>query len=214
MDDVILAPSERVVVDVLFENPGELTLEHRTPERTYKLAHVTVTREPATPSLAEAFAVLRTDPELAAERERLAPLLDAPPDKTLAFVAEMDMPEPDVGAGEEIVYTCPMHPDVTSDAPDRCPQCGMKLLPAQLVSSAGGGHEHGHGEHEHGHGEHEHHHGGLGHSHEAAGGIEWEDDMVEVNRLTTPSNTRWRLVDRTDGTESRDVSWRFRVGDG
>src|SRR3954451_12841720 len=30
---VILAPSERVVVDVLFEQPGQLTLEHRTPER-------------------------------------------------------------------------------------------------------------------------------------------------------------------------------------
>ena len=31
VEDVVLAPSERVVVDVLFEQPGELTLEHRTP---------------------------------------------------------------------------------------------------------------------------------------------------------------------------------------
>ena len=38
VDEVILAPSERVVVDVLFEKPGELTLEHHTPGRVYPLA--------------------------------------------------------------------------------------------------------------------------------------------------------------------------------
>ena len=41
VEEVILAPSERVVVDVLFDEPGEATLEHRTPERTYPLAAIT-----------------------------------------------------------------------------------------------------------------------------------------------------------------------------
>src|SRR4051795_10528034 len=76
VEDVILAPSERVVVDVLFDAPGELALEHRTPDRTYKLADITVSDEQATPSLAESFDRLRTDPELTAERERLVPLMD------------------------------------------------------------------------------------------------------------------------------------------
>src|SRR3954453_10233511 len=62
IDDVVLAPSERVVVDVLFESPGRLTMEHRTPERTYKLPDITVSEEAASPSLAEAFATLRTAP--------------------------------------------------------------------------------------------------------------------------------------------------------
>ena len=26
------------------------------------------------------------------------------------------------------IYSCPMHPEVTSQEPGRCPQCGMKLL--------------------------------------------------------------------------------------
>ena len=128
VEDVILAPSERVVVDVCFETPGQLVLEHRTPDRTYKLADITVTDEQATPPLAEAFSELRTAPELAAERARLMPLVDAPPDKTLAFQAEMDMGEPDVGEGETLLYVCPMHPEVTSETPDHCPQCGMKLI--------------------------------------------------------------------------------------
>src|SRR5215208_4019735 len=38
VESVIIAPSERVVVDVLFDEPGELALEHRSPDRVYPLA--------------------------------------------------------------------------------------------------------------------------------------------------------------------------------
>jgi hypothetical protein len=27
------------------------------------------------------------------------------------------------------VYTCPMHPEVISSSPGKCPKCGMKLVP-------------------------------------------------------------------------------------
>ena len=32
------------------------------------------------------------------------------------------------------VYSCPMHPEVRSDAPGTCPKCGMKLVPADPAS--------------------------------------------------------------------------------
>jgi len=38
---------------------------------------------------------------------------------------------PDVPAGDAPIYTCPMHPDVTSTEPGRCPECNMKLVPEQ-----------------------------------------------------------------------------------
>ena len=156
--------------------------------------------------------------------------LDAPPDKTLAFVAEMDMGEPDVGGrrrlrlpdapggrqrraralpecGMKLIaeaaptgFACPMHPEVTSETAGPLPAVRHEAHP-------GAARPHGRRRprtatrHE------------PRHDHADAGGIEWEDDMVEVNKLTTPENMRWKLVDRSDDAENHAIDWQFRVGD-
>src|SRR5947209_6296333 len=149
VEEVLLSPSERVIVDVYFEYSGKTQLEHRTPERTYPLANVIVDAQPATPSFAQAFFTLRTSPELEVLRARLASKTDRQPDKTLELVAEMP---------------------------------GMEHM--------------------------EHHMGG--HHLEA---IEWEDTMEEMNRMSTPANMFWKLVDGETGAVNHDIDWSFTMGD-
>src|SRR4051794_5145972 len=73
VESVVLAPSERVVVDVSFDEAGQWTLEHRTPERTYVLGRIRVAAAPAIPPLAAEFARLRANAEWVEERHRLTP---------------------------------------------------------------------------------------------------------------------------------------------
>src|SRR5947199_10093822 len=57
--------------------------------------------------------------------------------------------------------------------------------------------------------EHMEHHGG-GHHPEA---IEWEDTMEEMNRMSTPQNMFWKLVDRATGAANHAIDWSFTDGD-
>jgi FtsP/CotA-like multicopper oxidase with cupredoxin domain len=212
VSEVLLAPSERAVVDVLVERPGELALEHHTPDRTYRLARLLVAQERAERSREGEFEQLRHAPELAAERQQLDRWLAAPPDKVLALVAQMDDPAAMPADAGPVVYACPMHPEVTSEEPGRCPKCGMKLLAAESVpkpaAAADAAAMEEHGGHAAGHDP-----GGHGEGHGTADGIEWEDDMVEVNRLTTTATMHWRFLDRTSGADSPAIDWHFTVGE-
>ncbi len=132
--EVLLAPSERAVIDVLFEAPGQVFLEHRTPDRVYDLGAFTVTEgEPG--AAAGAFGVLRTDPELTAEHHSIGRDLERPPDKVLAFYSLMPLL---YGADDSsaAAYGCPMHPEVTAAEPGTCPKCGMKLVAAAAAAPA------------------------------------------------------------------------------
>ena len=52
-------------------------------------------------------------------------------------------------------------------------------------------------------------HGG-GHGHVD---IEWEDTMALHNRMTTPENMFWKLVDTSTGAANHDIDWSFTDGD-
>ncbi|MCZ2825863.1 MULTISPECIES: multicopper oxidase family protein [unclassified Modestobacter] len=192
--DVLLAPSERAVVDVLFDAPGEVRLEHRTPDQTYDLGAFTVA--PAANgggAAAGAFATLRTDPELTAERRMIEHHLDREPDKVLAFVSKMPLLY-DEDAPVASSYVCPMHPHVTAAKPSTCPECGMELVPSDAVPAAS-------------------HAAGEFHAHGGGDGLEWQDLMPDINRASNPDNMIWQLVDRESGAVNQAIDWAFTVGD-
>jgi FtsP/CotA-like multicopper oxidase with cupredoxin domain len=204
VDEVLLAPSERAIVDVFYARPGTFALEHRTPGHAYVLGAVTVSDpvpSAATRRSVVQFETLRTASELTEERDRIEVDRGRPPDKTLAFESLMPLlyAHPGTTTG---TWTCPMHPDVLTVAPGTCPICGMKLIP--VAASTATSDDHGHG---HGHGD------GHGDGHEAPDGLEWEDLMPEINRASDAANMTWKLVDRDTGDENGHIDWAFRVGD-
>jgi FtsP/CotA-like multicopper oxidase with cupredoxin domain len=232
VDEVMLAPSERAVVDVMFENPGEVRLEHRTPDQTYDLGAFVVAGE-STGAVSTSFDALRVDPALSAEHASIDADLERPPDKVLAFVASMPLLYGD-DAGPVTSYACPMHPDVTATEPGSCPKCGMQLLPVRAeepaarsyvcpmhpeVTSSEPGTCRECGmklvpseapppapQENTAHG-HEHH------DDNPSDGLEWEDLMPEINRASEPSNMRWMLIDRQTRAENGAITWAFTVGD-
>jgi FtsP/CotA-like multicopper oxidase with cupredoxin domain len=240
VDEVLLSPSERAVVDVLFDVAGEVRLEHRTPERVYDLGAFSVS-EAAAGDAAKSFEELRTDPELAAERRSIESDFGREPDKVLSIVASMPLLYGGV-AESASSYACPMHPEVTSTSPGTCPKCGMKLVPVQTETLAPSSYvcpmhpevtssEPGmcpkcgmrlvpsdampagapESHEDHAHDDSEHRQGSHDHG-DRGDGLEWEDLMPEINRATDPTNMIWKLVDRETGAENAAISWAFTVG--
>jgi FtsP/CotA-like multicopper oxidase with cupredoxin domain/ribosomal protein S27AE len=129
VEDVLLSPSERAIIDVLFETPGTFTIAHNTPTHSYVLGAISVTDEPIDESLLAQFEELRTCPDLTAKRARIDAQRDRTPDKTLAFESLMPLLYGDPSTTAD-TWTCPMHPEVVSAEQGTCPQCGMKLIAA------------------------------------------------------------------------------------
>ena len=226
VDEVLLSPSERAVVDVLFETEGDVRLEHRTPEHVYTLGGFTV-EGTVNGAAAAAFEELRTDPELTEERRSIASDFERDPDKTLSFTSSMPLL---YGGGEATAasFVCPMHPEVTNTQAGTCPKCGMKLIPAvapvasyvcpmhpevtdtqagtcpkcgmKLIPADAAAPPAASQEHDHGHAD-------------TGDGLEWEDLMPDINRQTDPTNMIWKLVDPDTGAENHEISWAFKVGD-
>jgi hypothetical protein len=53
---------------------------------------------------------------------------------TFAQNAKDTLPKGKTTTAAKVVYTCPMHPEVTSDKPGKCPKCGMDLVKKKPVA--------------------------------------------------------------------------------
>ena len=54
--------------------------------------------------------------------------------KALAKTDQQPQSKQQPAKTEKVVYTCPMHPSVTSDKPGKCPECKMNLAKKDLAA--------------------------------------------------------------------------------
>ena len=88
-DGVIVAPSERVIVEVLFDAPGTFAIQNKTPDKTYALGNVVVSNEPVTTSYAGGFDTLGVHDETVKSIDPFRTEFAREPDKRLVLTMAM-----------------------------------------------------------------------------------------------------------------------------
>lgn len=89
VDSVLLGPSERAVIEVLFDTAGKFSLIHQTPDKIYTLGTIDVSTDKIGISYAKEFETLRTNQDIISSIDPLRPFFDKPADKNLVMAVNM-----------------------------------------------------------------------------------------------------------------------------
>jgi suppressor of ftsI len=88
VDSIVLSPSERSIVDVLFDKAGTYQFQHETPDKTYTMGSIIVNNKPISNSYAKEFQTLRINRDISASIDPLRSLFNKTADKRLALSVE------------------------------------------------------------------------------------------------------------------------------
>jgi suppressor of ftsI len=89
VDSVTLGPSERAVVDVLYQKPGTYRVLNQTPDKRYELATVTVSGDQPKTSYATQFNMLKTNSDTIASIDPFRASFTKPVDRSLKLSVSM-----------------------------------------------------------------------------------------------------------------------------
>ncbi len=89
IDAVTLGPSERAVVEVLFDKAGTYAIQNKTPDITNQLGTVIVSGSPITPSYARSFATLATHIDVVKSIDHFRADFSKLPDKQLKLTVDL-----------------------------------------------------------------------------------------------------------------------------
>lgn len=84
-DSVLLGPSEREIVEVLFDNPGTYNIEHKTPSKIYAMGKINVLTEKVANSYKPQFLTLRKNMDVVASIDPYRQYFDKKVDKSLTL---------------------------------------------------------------------------------------------------------------------------------
>lgn len=90
VSSITIAPAERYIVDVLFDNPGNYPLTHESPLATYDLGTVSVDETPVAYTYIEQFGRLRTNTDVVEDILSYWKYFDKEVDKTLRLDIAME----------------------------------------------------------------------------------------------------------------------------
>ena len=88
-DGVVLAPSERAIIEVLFNTPGTFVIQNKTPDKIFPLGNVVVSDQSVSTSYAAEFDTLRTHDETVKSIDPFRSDFAKEPDKRLSLSVAM-----------------------------------------------------------------------------------------------------------------------------
>ncbi len=88
-DSVIISPSERAIVEVLFDKSGTFAIQNKTPDQAYTLGTINVSSDSAALSYAKEFSELRTHTATVQSVDPLRSYFDKAPDKQINLTLDM-----------------------------------------------------------------------------------------------------------------------------
>ncbi len=89
VESVLISPSERAIVEVLFDKSGSFAIENRTPAKTYTLGIVKVARDAVSPSYVTEFTKLRESKETVTSIDPFRAFFNNSPDKKITLSVDM-----------------------------------------------------------------------------------------------------------------------------
>ncbi len=208
IDYLVLAPAERYVIETMYPNPGIYDILHFSE----KIGEVVV--NPAEqPVKTEAFSSLRDNSEdYDIILNVLAALANKPFDKSVRLTLKMDylLHKEMMNDDQAMVAHCQIMPEMSGCEPylENEPTVnlgGEEMTKEQatqycqvMPNTAGCEFYWSKISSEHDH---------------SSDGIEWEDHMPNINKLSDDENIEWQLVDEETGQKNMTINWSFKQGD-
>ncbi|KEQ57057.1 Blue copper oxidase CueO protein [Marine Group I thaumarchaeote SCGC AAA799-E16] len=187
VDSVIISPFERRAVEVMIESPGVYDIIHLTPEKKYSIGKIIVNKSMIQPN--DEFFNVSKNSEIKYEMSTFKKYFSIEPELELEFDLEstldlsMHSMEHDHSIMEDSMQQDHQIVDSTMDHASIIAQ-GMSM---------------------------DHHEDSM--SHHGSDGIEWEDEMPNMNKMSNEKNTKWVLRDKNSGKEGLDIDFEVNVGD-
>ena len=184
IDSVILGPSERVIVEIWFDESGDYKITHKTPEKTYSIGTIAVQKNPVTTSY---FLIPRINQDFIDSISSLRPLFVRPPDKRLRITINMG------GQMQNMMQNQNTSTFGGEHGSHMMPNGQMMSNNSMLARQSLGD-------------------GGMGTS--SGQPIEWEDTGGTMNIMADTSMLRWIMLDEDTQKANAGIDdWKFRVGD-
>ena len=89
VDNIVLGPSERVIVDVFLSNAGTYEMQNKTPDRTHVLGSIIAGNERTNVSYSQEFNVLQTNQKTTGSIDPFRSIFDSEPTKRIALTLDM-----------------------------------------------------------------------------------------------------------------------------